>query len=322
MRAVVYGVGAIGGSVAAALTLNGTEVIGIARGAQLAAIRENGLHLRSPDVDERVRFDCVSDPLEIDFREDDAILLCMKTQDTEPALERLRAAGVVNQPIFCLQNGVENERIALRRFANVHALCVMLPASFLEPGDVAGWCQPRLGMFDFGRYPSGHDTADDALAEAFRGSMIEPFVADDAMASKYGKLLMNLSNILQAALGYGADYKDISQRLKAEAITVYDAAGITWKDVSAADPRRDELMRQGEVPGAPRVGGSTSQSLARGAGSVETDYLNGEISMLGRLHGVATPLNDAMCRLAARLAREGAAPGSVTRAEIDALIGG
>ncbi|MYM55327.1 ketopantoate reductase family protein [Thalassovita mangrovi] len=322
MRAIVYGVGAIGGAVATALSKNGIEVIGIARGAQLDAIRENGLRMRSPDFDERVRFDCVSDPAEIDFREDDAILLCMKTQDTEAALERLRAAGVVEQPIFCLQNGVENERIALRRFPNVHALCVMLPASFLEPGEVVGWCAPRFGMFDFGRYPSGHDAADEALAKAFEGSMIEPFVADDAMASKYGKLLMNLSNILQAALGREVDYKDLSERLKAEAIAVYEAAGIAWKDVSAADPRRDALMKTGEVPDVPRVGGSTAQSLARGAGSVETDYLNGEISLLGRLHGVATPLNDAMTRLGARLARDGAAPASLERAELDALIAG
>ena len=44
----------------------------------------------------------------------DAILLTMKSQDTVAALERLRAAGVSKQPIFCVQNGVANERFALR----------------------------------------------------------------------------------------------------------------------------------------------------------------------------------------------------------------
>ncbi|MEZ5714572.1 MAG: 2-dehydropantoate 2-reductase N-terminal domain-containing protein [Paracoccaceae bacterium] len=321
MRAVIYGVGAIGGAVAAALTVNGIEVTGIARGAQLQAIQDNGLRVRSPVFDERVQFECVSDPAEIAFRDDDAILLAMKTQDTEAALERLRAVGVENQPIFCLQNGVANERLALRRFANVHALCVLLPASFLEPGDVAAWCEPRFGIFDFGRYPGGHDDADEALAAAFRGSMIEPFVADDAMASKYGKLLLNLSNILEAATGRGAEYQDIAQALKTEATTAYAAAGIAWKDVSSSDPRRNDLMRQGDVPGVPRVGGSTSQSLARGAGSVETDYLNGEISLLGRLHGVPTPLNDGLTRLGARLARDRAAPGSMSADELRAFLG-
>lgn len=322
MRAVIYGVGAIGGAVAAALLGTGTEVIGIARGAQLDAIRSRGLRVRSPEYDRVWQLECVSDPAEIAFRPDDAILLCMKTQDTEAALERLRAAGVEEQPIFCLQNGVANERIALRRFPNVHALCVMLPASFLEPGEIVAWCAPKFGMFDFGRYPGGTDGADAALARALEGSMIAPFVTEDAMAPKYGKLLLNLTNILEAALGRDADYGHLLERLKQEAIAVYEANGIGWRDVSAADPRRDALMKKGDVPGVARVGGSTAQSLARGAGSVETDYLNGEISLLGRLAGIDTPLNDAMTRLGARLARDGMAPGALSLEELETLLPG
>ena len=47
-----------------------------------------------------------------------------------------------------------------------------------------------------------------------------------------------------------------------------------------------------------RPGASSWQSLARGTGSIEADYLNGEIVLLGRLHGVATPVNAALQRLA------------------------
>jgi 2-dehydropantoate 2-reductase len=45
---------------------------------------------------------------------------------------------------------------------------------------------------------------------------------------------------------------------------------------------------------------------------VETDYLNGEIVLVGRLHGVLTPVNAALCRLAAEQARGGAAPGELS----------
>ena len=45
-RFVVYGVGAIGGTIAAALARAGEDVVGIARGAQLEAIRRDGLLLR------------------------------------------------------------------------------------------------------------------------------------------------------------------------------------------------------------------------------------------------------------------------------------
>jgi 2-dehydropantoate 2-reductase len=60
--------------------------------------------------------------------------------------------------------------------------------------------------------------------------------------------------------------------------------------------------------------------MTRGAGSVETDYLNGEIVLLGRLHGVATPVNGVLQRRADEAARSGAAPGSVPVAELTALI--
>ena len=58
------------------------------------------------------------------------------------------------------------------------------------------------------------------------------------------------------------------------------------------------------IAGRERAGSSTRQSIARGTPTVETDYLNGEIALLGRLHGVATPVNDALCELSARHVRE------------------
>ena len=65
----------------------------------------------------------------------------------------------------------------------------------------------------------------------------------------------------------------------------------------------------------PRAGGSSWQSLARGTGTVEADYLNGEIVLLGRLHGVPTPANETARRLVQRAARQRTAPGSMTPEE-------
>ena len=66
-----------------------------------------------------------------------------------------------------------------------------------------------------------------------------------------------------------------------------------------------------EIAGQTRSGGSTYQSMARGADSVETDYLNGEVAALGRLHGVPTPVNAAVQHLAARAVRDRAAARSL-----------
>ena len=77
-------------------------------------------------------------------------------------------------------------------------------------------------------------------------------------------------------------------------------------------------MRQQPVAGATRFGGSSTQSLARGTGSIETDYLNGEIVLLGRLHGVPVPANAYFLELSARLVREKLNPGAVSAAELEA----
>ena len=74
------------------------------------------------------------------------------------------------------------------------------------------------------------------------------------------------------------------------------------------------------LPGVDRVGGSTNQSLLRGAARLETDYLNGEIALLGRLHGVPTPLNAALCRVANHLARSGSRPGDLSLPELEAML--
>lgn len=320
MRTVIYGVGAIGGVVAAALARASHEVIGIARGAQLAALQAEPLRLRTPDGDFETWVPCVSDPCEIEFRPDDLILLTMKTQDCLDALHRLRSAGLRDQPLFCLQNGVANEPMALRLFPNVHGVTVMMPATFTDPGEVLCYGTPKLGLFDIGRFPAGADDDDARLAALFDSADMRGFVHPDVMASKRGKLLVNLGNCLEAAVGRGGDRGDFPARTRAEAEAVFRAAGLSWDDVGTDDPRRKDLMRMGEIPGAARSGGSTTQSLLRGTGRVETDYLNGEIAYLGRLHGVETPVNTFLTWLGAAMAEARVAPGHVDATGLSALF--
>ena len=105
----------------------------------------------------------------------------------------------------------------------------------------------------------------------------------------------------------------------AEARAVYAAAGIELIDDEPYKQRMAKLAFA--VPaGLGFAGGSTWQSLAKGASSVEVDYLNGEIVLLGRLHGVATPANETLQRLINQMAQRGAGGASMTPAELDALL--
>jgi 2-dehydropantoate 2-reductase len=64
-------------------------------------------------------------------------------------------------------------------------------------------------------------------------------------------------------------------------------------------------------------GSSSWQSLARGTGAIEADWLNGEIVLLGRLHGVPTPVNEVLRRVANRMARNRLPPGSWSLERVD-----
>ncbi|HEY0854559.1 MAG TPA: 2-dehydropantoate 2-reductase N-terminal domain-containing protein [Devosia sp.] len=321
MRFIIYGVGAIGGTIAAALTLAGREVAGIARGKMLDAIQANGLLFRTPGGEHRVQFPCHAGPEEIAFQPDDVVILTMKGQDTHEALLALRAAGVTTQAVVCGQNGVANERDALRLFPNVYGMTVMLPGDYTQPGEVNCFGGPKYGMFDLGRYPAGADATAEAIAEHLQAANFAVFVQDEVMRSKHGKLLENLGNVLDAALGRASDFQDIADRARDEGRAVYRAAGIAWTEIDRNEPRRKGLFELRDVPGASRTGSSSAQSLKRGSGSIETDYLNGEIVLLGRLHGVPTPVNAGLVALGQRLIANRLAPGAVSRDEVAALLG-
>jgi 2-dehydropantoate 2-reductase len=270
-----------------------------------------------------VTFPCHGGPDEIEFRPDDVIVLTMKSQDTQEALLALRAAGVTGQTVICGQNGVANERMALRLFENVYGMTVMMPADYTVPGEVNCYGGPKHGIFDLGRYPGGTDAIAEAVAEHLRAANFGVFVLDDVMRSKYGKLISNLGNVLEAALGPDSDRKAFIGKVQAEAEAVYRAAGIVWNAVGlgTTDPRREGVMEMRSVAGAPRFGGSSTQSLQRGSPSIETDYLNGEIVLLGRLHGVPTPANAYLVALGQRLIVERLAPGAVPLEEVAAALG-
>jgi 2-dehydropantoate 2-reductase len=127
---------------------------------------------------------------------------------------------------------------------------------------------------------------------------------------------MNLGNAVQALCGATADSAAVDDRLEQEAMSCFAAAGIDVVSMSEDRARRSDHIKRRPVVGRPRTGGSSYQSLARRTGIIETDYLNGEICLLGRMYGVPTPANATVQRLANQAAREGWEPGRLTLDEL------
>lgn len=319
MRYIIYGAGGIGGGIGARLFQHGHEVVLIARGAHLEQLRSKGLTLRTPDETVTLPVAAVGHPSEIDFVAQDVVLLTMKSQDTLAALDDLRATAGVAVPVICAQNGVANELTALRRFPRVYGMLVLMPATFLDPGEVILHSAPMSGVLDAGRYPEGVDALIEEVCDDLTASSFSAKPDPNVMRQKYEKLLTNLVNAVVALLGLNARSSDIMEAVRAEAVACYEAAGIQYEA-----PGQWTRMRGGEitirdVEGAPRLSGSTWQSLARGRPSIETDYMNGEIVLLGAMHGVPTPYNRMLQTVAHQAAREGRAPGSYSVEELSAI---
>lgn len=290
VRFIVMGAGAVGGVVGARLHQAGHEVVLLVRGAHLAAVQAKGLRFRSPQEDFVLPIRAVGEPGQIAWREDDVVLLAVKSQDTHSALVSVAGSMPPTLPVVCMQNGVNNERVALRRFRDVYGMCVMLPARHLEPGTVEAFSSPLTGMLDIGRIPQGVDDLTEECSVALGRSSLESVPRPSIMRWKYRKLIMNLANVIEALFEPSEAAGELIRRAWAEGEAVLEMAGIDVASRQEDAERRARKLQLSPVDGRAHHG-SSWQSLARGAGSMETDYLNGEIALLGRLHGVATPTN-------------------------------
>ena len=306
-----YGAGAVGGVVGARLTQAGRDTVLIARGPHLEAMRSGGLTVRSPAGDETVEVRAVASPDEAGVGPGDVVLLAMKSNDTHAALEALAAA--VSDPatiaVVCLQNGVANERAALRRFPDVYGISVMCPTAHLEAGVVEAACHPVEGVLDIGRFPVGVDETAEAVAGILSTATFVSQPRPDIMRWKYAKLLLNLGNAVDAAVAPDDDARRLVDLARAEGEACLAAAGIDVVPAAEERARRKGVLNLEGRDRVDRPGGSTWQSLARGTGSSEVDYLNGEIVLLGRLHGVPTPVNELLRRVANELAAARRPPG-------------
>jgi 2-dehydropantoate 2-reductase len=232
---------------------------------------------------------------------DDVVVLATKSQDTGPVLMHLADVAPESTPIVCAQNGVANEPAALRWFECVHGAVVNCPALHLRAGEVSAYALPPIGVVDVGRWPSGTDEVDRAVADDLRRAGFASRAVPDISAWKHAKLLTNLENAVSVVCDPQSLEGTLLGRLQDEARGVLAAHGIEVIADAEYAARLDGLLRIGRIDG-PRPGGSTWQSVTRGLRVTETDYLCGEIVRLGRVRGLPAPVSELMQRLARRVA--------------------
>jgi 2-dehydropantoate 2-reductase len=291
--------------------------------------------LRTPDEDVTMSLRAIGGPAEIELDIDDVLILATKTQQANEALVTWADAAVHQNgqvvgtagghlPIFIALNGVAAETIAHRYFRLVYGVCVWMPVVHLVPGEVIIRSTPRSGTLHIGRVPANRDHHDQALQQVASDLAAANFdvpLPDDVMLWKYRKLISNVGNVFQALVARNGDWRPLVIDAEAEAHRVLDAAGIRYISEAEESAARAAGFIIKPVPGVPAsVGGSTWQSLQRGTGNIETDYLNGEIVMIAHRLGIEAPINQRLAMLARRAAASGARPGDMSAGQLADIL--
>jgi len=322
MRFVVFGAGAIGSGMGGHLHRTGYEALLVGRPAHVDRIREQGLRLVTADETYTLQVPAVSRVQDVRFTDQDVVLLCVKSQDTDQALVDIRAAGgdPHTLPILCCQNSITNEPAAIRYFRRVYGVLVVVPGIFLEPGVVHNHSQDNAGFVEVGQFPHGADAVSEDVARALSVASYAAYANPRVMAAKAAKMFGNLGNAMGAITDGQGDQTQFMLRVRDEAARCFEAASVAFEPPEAFNTRSREQHRQAKLPEGVRNLGSSWQSLQRGLGSIEADFLNGEIVRLGRLHGIPTPYNEVLQEVANAMAAKREKPGKFTVQDLENLV--
>jgi 2-dehydropantoate 2-reductase len=319
-RTIIYGAGAIGCALGGHLALSGADVVLIGRPGHVKAIRMNGLRFINPTGTHIVKIEAVTSPDQIEIQPQDVIILTVKSQDTESAMVDLKKV-VQDVAVFCLQNGIRNEEMVARYFPRVYGAMIRIGGEYLKDGEVIVRRDPP-GWVVMGRYPEGMDSLVESLAFVLRQAGFLVLVTPNVMPYKWGKLMLNLNNAVGAITNAGwGELRAIGQAVMSEAQEILKEAGVRWKSQEVLSREWPEFNQKPRSVLPTTEQSSTWQSLTRRQGTVETEFLNGEIVRLAGRIGRKAPINAALVNITQKMAAERELPGKYSPAELQRMLG-
>jgi 2-dehydropantoate 2-reductase len=289
MRIAVVGAGGVGGYFGAKLARAGESVLMLARGPHLAAIRRDGLHVRSaPEGESLAKVEAVDS-----FAGQPAVdmaLFCVKSFDTRAAAEALRPVLGPSTGVVSLQNGVDNEETIDEVLGRGVALggAAYVFAGIDSPGVIRHTFAGRIAFGELdGRVSERATRLRDALAHAgvpvdlvtdIRRVLWEKYLLISAQAGMTALSRCPAGVLRETPESWGM-YRLILEELAA----VARAAGVTLsQDVV------DVVLKQAAAI-APGAFSSLHDDLIQGK-RLELEALHGHAVRLGERHGVPTPM--------------------------------
>ena len=290
MRVAVMATGAMGGYFGGRLAEIGHEVHFVARGANLAALRENGLKVKSELGDLHIaKPNATDDPKTIGVV--DAVLFTVKLWDVETAGALMKPLVGPNTRVLSMLNGIDApERLTPILGGDVVAACpTQISAVIEQPGVILH--KSVHTTFVCGFMDGRDDARLKSLVGEMQGAKFTASYTREAELELWRKFvfLVGMSGStagLRATLGEIRDDPDTLAVLQGLMREV-EAVGVK-KGIALEGHAEKAIARA--VGGAPGNKASMAEDLARG-NRLETDWLQGKVAELGRALGVPTPVN-------------------------------
>ncbi len=295
MRFAILGAGGVGGYYGGLLAKNGHDVCILARTSNLAALRERGLEVRTPEGSFTVPIKA-SDNVE-NFGGVDCALLAVKNYslaEIAPAAAFLATQGALIVPLL---NGVEvvSQLVAhgVPQLQLVGGLTA-ISAIRVAPG-VFERRSPfqRVVLGELGQSQPERKQRIDAIAEAFREAGVEASVSSDITADLWRKFAFIASmaaacGLSRTAIGPLRTTKLghlLIERAVREVVSVARA-----HKVALAEDEADRTMKI--IDGLPEAMKPSLLIDLEAGRPTEIDDLSGAVSRLGKACGVETPVHD------------------------------
>ena len=288
MRIVIVGAGGVGGYFGAKLARGGQDVTVVARGAHLDAIRKDGLRVRSAVEGEYTA--PVTAVEKVDgLPPADAVLLCVKSFDTEAAVEQVRSVVGPQTPVLSLQNGVDNEDKTDRVLGPGRALggVAYVFATIEAPGVIA---HTFAGTVVLGEMDGRVTPRAERLREAFAAAGVPVTLSSDIRRVLWEKYLMlaaqaGLTALTRYPIGVIRDTPE-TWRMYRLIVEELAALGRASNVALAPDAVETTLANAGKL--APHLSSSMHYDLVHGK-RLELEALHGHAVRLGQRLGVPTP---------------------------------
>ncbi|MBH0198016.1 MAG: 2-dehydropantoate 2-reductase [Nitrospira sp.] len=290
-KILMIGAGSVGGFFGARLVRQNPDVSFLLRPKTLAAVKQNGLTIRSADGTFTVRPQAASEARELP--RPDLIVLGVKAYDLDEVLDQIEPVLTDKTVILTLQNGIDTED---RLLARLQRDCVVGGVAYIyskiaEPGVIDHY---KKGAVAIGELMGHESTRLLAIRDVFAAAGIPCHLSKDIRRSKWEKMCWNcvfnpITVLIDDHVAKALDHPEMTGVIR-QIVGEVAAVSAALKVPLPPDMPERVVKATQEI----RDIHTSMYDDWKAGRRTEIDYLNGFIVRMGRELGIPTPVNEAL----------------------------